>query len=563
MFLVVVFTGVGDMRVEDNSALWSVKETWTPVFAVPRCSAVQLRALKAAALDLDAELFERYGARLSVAPAAEVQGETHSDYGLREPYEGSDNFDDYVAWARTKKRTEPKPPPKVLPKAEPFKINDWSLLDGHGDEPYLDAALKFCGCKSALRGIDEYLTLGRDAFAAKYFKDVGGESLYAAAAAWVAASEPEKRMALREPAERAFGAALATGAVSARSVAKLASRKAGFPTSKLGSLRRNAAGALLDVVEWREWYDILKARSKDEWWAWGAAKYPIRYVSNGKKSKNALLLIHGFGASADQWTRLAQYFDDVAVYAVDIVGFGYSAKPGLTYTQHLWEAMLEDFTREVVLKHHETVTLVGNSIGGGLSAGLAANLGDTCSGLVLCNTAGNIVEEMGPRVKDLTLNVLNGEGPKLDDFKPPFGGQLLLDAFGQAVIEILKPQIPSLLKKYYPTNPDNADDDLANAIARDACDPGAANVIASGAKLPPQRPLNEVLTDFQGPILVPQGEFDYVSGPDRTRQRAVQLANLRPGVTVSLLASGHCPHDETPDLVAAAIRAWLPATQNK
>jgi len=40
--------------------------------------------------------------------------------------------------------------------------------------------------------------------------------------------------------------------------------------------------------------------------------------------------------------------------------------------------------------------LAGNSIGGGLSCGVAANLGPLCKGLVLCNTAGNILDSPPP-----------------------------------------------------------------------------------------------------------------------------------------------------------------------
>jgi len=306
--------------------------------------------------------------------------------------------------------------------------------------------------------------------------------------------------------------------------------------------------------------------------AWGTQQQQ----EDRSSSTPALVLIHGFGASADQWERLAgallaQHGEPLSIYAVDILGFGVSAKPGLSYTQHLWEAMLGAFCADVVLGEngHASVVLAGNSIGGGLAAGVAANLGDaSCKGLVLCNTAGVILDRNqldtaaneALTVAERTLNVLKtNDDAALPAFEPPPGGQVLLDAFGAVIIDVLAPQIPTLLKRYYPINPDNADDALAAAILRDARDPGAANVIGSGAKLPPQRSLNEAFATFTGPILVPQGEFDNVSGPERARSRAEQLATLRDGITVRLLESGHCPHDETPDVVAAEILRWLDA----
>lgn len=601
---VVLYTGVEDMRVSDNDGLWAAADadSWTPVLVVPpSLKGAKRQVLQAAAIELDAELTERYGAKLVVAKDLEpLRGKADnvhviSEYDgssdfhawscdLRPAYEGSGLFSEYCAWARSVDRIQPREAPSRMP-LYVEESSDWELLSANDDEtitePYVDVAVSLCGCRSAPVGVDDYVKMGREAFANEKFRNKeGASSLYAAAAKWIAGDNPGERMAAREPAERAFGAALAVGGLSKRQLA--AKAKDTFPPSKLGTVLRSSSGCLLDVAEWREWYDILKnRRSQDSWWPWASAAYPVRYIQYKKASaekKKALVLIHGFGSSADQWKRLSDELslgDDVSIYAVDYVGFGYSSKPGFTYTQHLWEQMLEDFVREVVIEDgHETCVLAGNSIGGGLAAGLSANLGPSCSGLILLNTAGNILEaDEGLRLDDAlldvkrqTLNVLDRNAKAeevLAPFSPPPGKQVLLDAFGQLVIELLSPRIPSLLKRYFPVNPDNADEVQAYEIARAAADPGAAVVIASGAKLPPQRSLNEVLassdsveTGFRGPVLVPQGELDYVSGPDRARSRANQLANLRNGVTVKLLVSGHCPHDETPDLVAREIESW-------
>ena len=273
------------------------------------------------------------------------------------------------------------------------------------------------------------------------------------------------------------------------------------------------------------------------------------------------MLVHGFGASADQWRRLERALPSSAeggpakVLAVDILGFGLSAKPGVSYTQHLWEQYIADFLAMVAPGPGDRVVVAGNSIGGGLCSGVAAN-SDKVAGLVLCNSAGVILDDAKPGQLDVKAETLRGD-------LEPYGGppQVALDAFGEAVIAGLWPKIPELLVKYYDNNPANADDALVAAISRDALDPGAANVIGSGAKLPPQRSLNEDFAAYRGPILVPQGAHDGVTGPDLARKRARDLETIRPGIDVTLLDAGHCPHDETPDLVADAVAAWWPKAE--
>ena len=57
--------------------------------------------------------------------------------------------------------------------------------------------------------------------------------------------------------------------------------------------------------------------------------------------------MHGFAASAEQWQRLVHQLRAQAgeeplppVYALDLLGFGMSEKPGLSYTQYVWEAQV-------------------------------------------------------------------------------------------------------------------------------------------------------------------------------------------------------------------------------
>ncbi|WP_338038161.1 alpha/beta fold hydrolase [Neosynechococcus sphagnicola] len=112
-------------------------------------------------------------------------------------------------------------------------------------------------------------------------------------------------------------------------------------------------------------------------WQWQG--FSIRYQSAGDAgkaaspdplSRAALVLIHGFGASSDHWRHnLPVLGQTYRVYALDLIGFGLSAKPqpgsrGITdqmeYTFEAWGEQVIDFLREVV---GTPAFLIGNSIG--------------------------------------------------------------------------------------------------------------------------------------------------------------------------------------------------------
>ena len=234
--------------------------------------------------------------------------------------------------------------------------------------------------------------------------------------------------------------------------------------------------------------------------------------------------------------------------------------------QYLWEAQIVDFAREVL--GGADVVLCGNSIGGGLSAGAAATLGEQCKGVVLCNTAGVLTSrdeyeaELARRGSSVADETLEGRGKP---YAPvPLLGQPALDLFGALIIAAIYPQIEPRLGSIYADRPANADAALVYAIQQGASSPGSANVIGSGQKLATNRPLNEVLSaqfGFGGPVLVAQGLNDRVSGPARARERADAFDTMRDGFSVERIEGGHCVQDDSPDAVARALLRWLPQVQ--
>jgi pimeloyl-ACP methyl ester carboxylesterase len=113
-------------------------------------------------------------------------------------------------------------------------------------------------------------------------------------------------------------------------------------------------------------------------WTWRDRK--IQYTVQG--TGRPLILIHGFGASIGHWRQNipALAAGGYRVFALDLLGFGGSAKPALDYTLELWEELLTDFWTELV---QEPAVFVGNSIGALLSLMVVANHPEISAGAVL------------------------------------------------------------------------------------------------------------------------------------------------------------------------------------
>jgi len=127
----------------------------------------------------------------------------------------------------------------------------------------------------------------------------------------------------------------------------------------------------------------------------------IRYYDVG--SGPTLVLIHGIGGDADDW---AFCLDALAashrVIALDLLGFGRSAKPPMEYTIAGYVEMLGRFLRALGL---ERATLVGHSLGGWIAAAFALQSPQAVDKLVLVDSAG-VWGEMTALPVDLHVSTL-------------------------------------------------------------------------------------------------------------------------------------------------------------
>jgi 4,5:9,10-diseco-3-hydroxy-5,9,17-trioxoandrosta-1(10),2-diene-4-oate hydrolase len=110
-----------------------------------------------------------------------------------------------------------------------------------------------------------------------------------------------------------------------------------------------------------------------------------RYWALGDKG-TPVLLIHGLGASADIWMyNVEALARQHRVYVPDLVGFGRSDKPGPSFSPFDYTPFLDDFMNLLKI---ERVSLVGQSLGGGIALHYALQFPKKMNKLVLVDSAG-------------------------------------------------------------------------------------------------------------------------------------------------------------------------------
>ncbi|WP_017324144.1 alpha/beta fold hydrolase [Synechococcus sp. PCC 7336] len=273
-------------------------------------------------------------------------------------------------------------------------------------------------------------------------------------------------------------------------------------------------------------------------WIWQG--HSIRYTVAG--SGQPLLLIHGFGASVHHWRKNIPVLAAAGyrVFAIDLLGFGGSDKPAIAYSLDLWETMLAEFWAEHI---QQPTVFVGNSIGALLSLMLVARHPELSAGGVLLNCAGGL----NHRSNELNLPLRLVMGTFQRAVNSQIIGPWLFDRIRQ------KHRIRGTLRQVY-GNREAITDELVDAIYAPACHPDAHKVFASILTAPAGPAPEELLPQVDRPLLVLWGEMDPWTPIDRGRHYASYSDRVK---FVPIPQTGHCPHDEHPELVNDAIVTWL------
>jgi len=280
-------------------------------------------------------------------------------------------------------------------------------------------------------------------------------------------------------------------------------------------------------------------------WQWQGL--PICYQQMGNTGP-AMVLVHGFGASWGHWRKnIPALAAHGRVYAIDLLGFGDSAKPSpgnpLPYTFETWSAQIRDFCREVV---GGPAFFIGNSIGCIAAMQAAVDKPDFCLGVALLNCSIRMLHER--RLAQLPWYRRIGA--------PLLQRMLGLRWLGHRFFWLVARQstVRSALLQAY-AHPEAVTNDLVQMLLKPAADPGAADVFLAFTRYS-QGPLPEdLLAHLSCPALIIWGKDDPWEPIEEGRRL---LANF-PCVEdfVVLENAGHCPQDEVPEQVNQILINWV------
>lgn len=122
--------------------------------------------------------------------------------------------------------------------------------------------------------------------------------------------------------------------------------------------------------------------------------------ADGGSDGPVVLFIHGMAGSSSMWRPSAPHLDpSITWVAPDLPGHGRSDKPRGDYSLGAQASFLRDL---LVALGHEQVTVVGQSLGGGIALQFTYQYPERCERLALV-CAGGLGQEVMPLLRGLTL----------------------------------------------------------------------------------------------------------------------------------------------------------------
>jgi pimeloyl-ACP methyl ester carboxylesterase len=272
----------------------------------------------------------------------------------------------------------------------------------------------------------------------------------------------------------------------------------------------------------------------------------LYFFEAGNPDNRAVIMVHGLGDEADTWRyQIKPLAEKYHVLAVDLPGFGRSDHPKRAYKPGF---MMGAILALMEVQGIDQAILMGSSLGGILSQGIAAEYPKRLLGLILVDGALLQPEKMG----DLSLQLMSI--PLLGEFlytrlrKNPDAAYETLDAVYHDMDDLTEADREFL---YQRVNERVWSNDQRRAY------------FSTLRKLTPwvrrmQNKLSQLLKQVTCPTLVIRGEFDPLFNPEN----AAAIRQAQPDVEVASIAGkGHLPQQEDPEIFNLVVREWLKRKQ--
>ncbi|MFZ5561137.1 MAG: alpha/beta fold hydrolase [Pseudomonadota bacterium] len=247
--------------------------------------------------------------------------------------------------------------------------------------------------------------------------------------------------------------------------------------------------------------------------------HKISYLDNGRdKAGRTIMFVHGFGDSSVSWMFFSRIFrdGDYRIIVPDLLGFGRSGRPAnADYGYSAQAGRLLSLLKSLKVS---SVHLVGNSMGGGVTAQIALLQPPMVASLTLMNSAG-----IHYKATELDQEVLKGNNFLIP--KTPEDFDRLMD-----FVTARRPPLPQPVKEF-----------LAERAVKDSV---LHEKIFHDVLLRDVGFLAYGLADIKAPTLIVWGEKDRVLHPEGAKvfNRYIPGSHLHyfPGV-------GHLPMLEIPE----------------
>lgn len=296
-----------------------------------------------------------------------------------------------------------------------------------------------------------------------------------------------------------------------------------------------AANRLIAMSE-GETYSVLRGEEGRYAWQHGEIFYTVR----GRGAP--LLLVHGVyaGASSFEYRRVFEALaESYRVYALDLLGFGLSARPPVVYTSALYVQLLRDFSRQVMGAADHPISVIASTLGGAFAVRAVSERPDFFERVVLIEPTG--IATLASR--------------RADPFKRLARGALRSPVVGQAIYNAIasRPSLRFFLRRFVYADRAAVTPALVDYYHTTAHQPGARYAPASFISGTLDTTIASAFAGLTQPVLLVWGKQARFT----PLAQAHAFSQQNPRAELRVFDCGALPQDEMPDEFVREVGAWL------